>query len=44
MAKGKHSEYQRIELPEWFSPSGQKMWMLLYKDGRRVKIAGTACR
>ncbi len=40
MPKGKHSEYERVELPEWFSPSGQKMWMLLYRDSHRIKIGG----
>ena len=41
MAKGKHGDYERIELPTEFSPAGKKLWLLLYRDKRRIKIAGS---
>ncbi len=40
MAKGKHSEFERVPLPDWFSPSGEKMWLLLYKEKSRIKVTG----
>ncbi|MDZ5445740.1 hypothetical protein U2F26_23915 [Micromonospora sp. 4G57] len=34
----KHSDYERIELPEWFAPDGGKVWLLLYKDKPYMKV------